>query len=308
MSSSPLTYVLVTPARNEEAFIELTLQSVVNQTIKPLRWVIVSDGSTDRTDEIVQRYAARHDWIHFMRAPDRQERHFGGKVASFTAGYACVRDIPHDVVGSLDADLSFAPNYFDFLLKKFADNPKLGLAGTPFSEYGKTYDFRFASLEHVSGACQLFRRECYAAIGGYVPVKGGGIDVIAVLSARMKGWTTRTFPEMTCEHHRPMSSAMTQSKFRANFLLGERQYRLGFHPLWQTLRAAYQLVRKPYVVAGLGLFCGYYLAMLRREQRPITRDLVAFQQRDQMRRLRQMLFRSRSSAGHGTSMNPPLPS
>ena len=186
LPKSTLSYVLVTPAKNEEDFIELTIKSVIQQTVLPLKWVIVSDGSTDRTDEIVQRYATQYEWIELVRMPERTERHFAGKVGCFNAGYERVRQLNYDIVGSLDADLSFDEEYFEFLLEKFSADPQLGLGGTPFSEGGETYDYRFSSIEHVSGACQLFRRECFEAIGGYVPVKGGGIDVIAVLSARFK--------------------------------------------------------------------------------------------------------------------------
>jgi biofilm PGA synthesis N-glycosyltransferase PgaC len=289
MSLGMLRYVLVTPARNEEAFIELTIQSVIKQTVRPLRWVIVSDGSTDRTDEIARNYAAAHDWIELIRMPERTERHFGGKVASFNAGYERIKTLDYDVIGSMDADLSFAETYFEFLLGKLQADEQLGLIGTPFTEGGGTYNYKFSSIEHVSGACQLFRRKCYEDIGGYVPAKGGGIDVIAVLSARMKGWQTRTFPEMTCEHHRPMGTGNKENAFQANFKLGRRQYRLGFHPLWQSFRSCYQLTKRPYVIAGAGIFLGYFWAMLCREEKPMKPELVRFQRADQMRRLRRFL-------------------
>lgn len=284
-----MNYLLITPARNEEDFLELTIRSVVSQSIRPKRWVIVSDGSTDRTDQIASQYAAEHDWIEFIRMPRREERDFAGKVGSFDAGYGRLKHLEHDIVGSLDADISFEPDYFEFLLQKFAEDPRLGIAGTPFEEGGETYDYRFSSLDHVSGACQLFRRECFEEIGGYVPLRGGGIDVVAVLTARMKGWRTRTFPEKTSRHHRPMGSANDRMKFAANFKLGQRAYRLGFHPVWQLFRSAYQMTRAPYVTGGVALSAGYFSSLLRREERPVSKELVEFQRRDQMRRLRRFL-------------------
>lgn len=289
MKQTLLQYVLITPARNEEDFIELTIKSVVQQTVRPLKWVIVSDGSTDRTDEIAGRYASQHNWIELVRQPERQVRHFAGKVLCFNAGYERVKHLPYDIIGSLDADISFKEDYFAFLLQKFANDPKLGVGGTPFDEGGEVYDYRYSSVEHVSGACQLFRRECFEAIGGYVPVKGGGIDVIAVLSARSKGWHTRTFPEKTCVHHRPMGTAGHIGKLTASFKLGQRGYCMGFHPLWQVFRSLYQMSKPPYVLMGCGLFCGYFWAMLRRVERPISKELVAFQRQDQLRRLRNFL-------------------
>lgn len=289
MNESHLSYVLITPARNEEDFLELTIQSVVRQTVRPLKWTIVSDGSTDRTDEIVNRYVTQHEWIEFVRMPERQERHFAGKVGCFNAGFARVRNLNYDIVGSLDADISFGEDYFEFLLQKFAADPNLGVAGTPFSEGGATYDYRFSSRDHVSGACQLFRRGCFEAIGGYVPVEGGGIDVIAVLTARSKGWRTRTFTEMSCQHHRSMGSAINSNRWAINFKLGQKGYRLGFHPVWQVFRSLYQMTRKPYISGGSALFLGYFWSMIRREKRPISNDIVRFQQRDQMQRLRSFL-------------------
>jgi glycosyltransferase involved in cell wall biosynthesis len=197
-----LTYVLITPARNEAAFIEQTIKAMVGQTVRPAKWVIVSDGSTDDTDEIVTKYANQYEWIELLRMPERRERHFAGKVHAFNAGYARVKDLEYDVIGNLDADITVESSHFEFLLKKFVEHPRLGVAGTPFREESFQYDYRFTSVEHVSGACQLFRKECFEGIGGYTPIKIGGIDLVAVITARMKGWQTRTFPERICIHHR----------------------------------------------------------------------------------------------------------
>ena len=280
-------YVLITPARNEAQFIELTIKSVVAQTVLPLQWVIVSDGSTDGTDEIVNKYAAEHRWIELVRTPERQERHFAGKVHAFNAGYAKVKNLDYDLIGSMDADISFDPDYFSFLLGKLAEDPALGLVGTPFKD--KTiYDYRFVSIEHVSGACQLFRRECFEQIGGYVPVKSGGIDHIAVITARMKGWKTRTFTEKVCLHHRNIGSA-ERGALNAKFRDGTLDYALGGHPVWELFRTAYQMTREPYVIGGLALLAGYVTASMRRLERPISDELVAFRRREQMQRLKKFL-------------------
>lgn len=221
--------------------------------------------------------------------PERQTRDFGGKARCFNTGYDRIKNLPHDVIASLDADITFDPGYFEFLLGKLENDPKLGLVGTPFSEEGVTYNYQFSSVNHVSGACQVFRRQCFEQIGGYAISKTGGIDAIAVLTARVKGWGTRTFIERTCEHHRPMGSAINRHKIAANFKLGQTGYRLGFHPLWQVFRSIYQMGRKPYITAGVALFAGYFWAMARRIERPIGPEVVAFQRRDQMRRLRKFL-------------------
>jgi glycosyltransferase involved in cell wall biosynthesis len=290
--STPLpTYALVTPARNEADNIERTLRSMIAQTVKPVKWAIVSDGSTDGTDDIVRPYAAEHTWIELIRAPERKERHFAGKVHTFNVGYARLKEIPSELVGNLDADLSFEPDFFEFLLRKFATCPKLGLAGAPFVEENRTYDFRFSSTDHVSGACQIFRREAYEAIGGYTPVKGGGIDVIAVLSVRMKGWETRTFTEKHYVHHRKMGTA-TEGAVMAKFRDGQKDYSLGAHPLWEVFRVGYQMTRRPFLIGGCALMAGYLWLLCRRVQRPMAPEIVRFRRQDQMRRLRRFLHRA----------------
>lgn len=283
-------YVLITPARNEAEYIELTLKSVVAQTVLPLRWMIVSDGSTDGTDDIVSKYAAGHSWIELIRMPERKERHFAGKVHAFNAGYARVVDLKYDVIGNLDGDVSFDPEYFDFLLQKFAENPRLGVAGTPFREGSFQYDYRFTSIEHVSGQVQLFRRECFEEVGGYLPRKIGGIDMVAVTSARMKGWQTRTFPEKPYEHHRRMGTATAKFWFTP-FKVGRADYILGSHPLWEFARCIYQTTRPPIMVGGSLRLAGFTWAMLSRVEKQVPADFVQFRRKEQMQRLRKFVSR-----------------
>jgi glycosyltransferase involved in cell wall biosynthesis len=283
------TYVLVTPARNEGEFIELTIKSVVAQTVRPIKWVIVSDGSTDGTDDIVSRYAVDHPWIELVRMPERRERHFAGKVHAFNAGYARVKDLKYEVIGSMDADISFDQEYLSFLLRKLTEDAQLGVVGTPFKDSSvDAYNYRFVGIEHVSGACQLFRRKCFEDIGGYAPVKGGGVDYIAVTSARMKGWKTRTYTDKVCLHHRPIGTAQ-DSTLRARFSTGVKDYNFGGHPLWECLRTVYQMTRRPYVLGGLALGAGYLWALVRHANRPIPPEMVAFRRREQMQRLRSLL-------------------
>jgi biofilm PGA synthesis N-glycosyltransferase PgaC len=298
MISDCLRYGLVTPARNEQKFIEAAIRSVVSQTVRPTKWVIVSDGSTDGTDEIVQSYLPSYPWIELVRMPDRLERHFAAKVECFNAGYARLPSTGIDIVGNLDADITFDADYLEFLLTKFAADPQLGVAGTPFIEGAQSYDFRFTTAGHVSGACQLFRKECFVQVGGYAPVRGGGIDWIAVTTARMKGWKTRTFTDRSCYHHRPMGTA-TNGLLRAYFKLGKQDYYLGGHPLWQIFRGCYQMTRKPRIVGGALLVLGYWWAWITRAQRPITQELMKFHRHEQMRRLREYLagwFKHRGTA------------
>ena len=283
-------YVLITPARNEADFIELTLKSVVSQTVRPEKWVIVDDGSTDRTAEIIERYSAANPWIDVVHLPERRERSFAGKAHAVSAGRERLGELRYDVIGNLDADVSFEPDYFEFVLQRFSESPRLGCAGTAFSEEGKGYNYEFVGREHVSGMCQMFRRECFDEIGGYAAVKSGGIDLIAVLSARAKGWETRTFTERVFQHHRIQGGAL-HAGWKERIYAGKKDYLLGNHPLWELFRGLYQMAHKPYVVGGSLILASYSWNMLRRAERSMPDNLVILRRREQMSRLKAIVQR-----------------
>lgn len=285
-----MTYVLITPARNEEAFLESTIQSVVQQTQLPRKWVIVSDCSTDRTDEIGKKYAAEHDWIEFVRMPDHEERTFASKVRCFNAGYERMKGVDYDIVGNLDADITFGEDYLEFLMGKFEQMPELGVAGTPFIEdgYSSAAD-SYEGGEHVAGGCQLFRKACFEEIGGYPKVKPGHVDKIAVVTARMKGWKTRSFNERSFYHHRKLGTG-GGGKWKSMFNYGKRDYRIGRHPLWEFFRIGYRMTKRPYLAGGMLLAAGYVWAFVSREERPVSREFIKFCQREQMQKLRSIFL------------------
>jgi len=287
---NPLRYILVTPARNEEKFIEKTIESVINQSVRPIRWVIVNDGSTDGTARIIGRYAAIHDWIEVVSMPEHRDRSFAAKVYSFNAGYEKAKALDHHVVGNLDADISFDKDFFEFLLGRLEKDPTIGVAGTIFREGGgySSDTHSFEGQTHVSGQCQLFRRECFEAIGGYVPHRAGGIDWIAVTTARMVGWKTRSFREKSFFHHRSLGTA-ERGRLASAFSYGEKDYYLGGHPLWELFRVVYRMSKRPYVVEGLAVGAGYAWAWLRRIRRPVSPALMRFHRKEQMRKLRAIL-------------------
>lgn len=288
-NSDHVPYVLVTPARNEEAFIEKTIESVIHQTVLPLKWVIVDDGSTDRTPEIINRYLARHPWIEVVQMPQRQDRNFAAKVHSFNAGYEKVKDLGYELVGNLDADISFDKDFFAFLIEKVAEDPALGVVGTIFSEEGYSSETdSFEGQQHVAGQCQLFRKRCFEEIGGYIPHPAGGIDWMAVTTARMIGWKTKSFREKSFFHHRHLGTA-ERTVLAAMFSYGAKDYYVGGHPVWEFFRVAYQITRRPYIVAGLSLGLGYCWAFVRRTPRPASRELMNFHRREQMLKLRAIL-------------------
>jgi poly-beta-1,6-N-acetyl-D-glucosamine synthase len=299
------SYVLVTPARNEARFIDLTIQSVVRQQLRPLKWIIVSDGSTDGTDEIVNSYCAQHDWIELVKTPERKQRHFAGKVDAFNVGYDRVKDLKYNLIGNLDADVSFEDaEYFKFLTSKFSENPRLGVCGTSYREGSVTFPNRYTSPEDVFGACQMFRRECFQAIGGYPRIASGGIDLIAFLNARIKGWQTRTFTEKVCVHHRVVGSGQHAGVWTRFFQKGRQDYLLGCHPVWEVVRTLFLMKERPFVVGGFLMLAGFVWAMLRRPDRTIPIELLELRQDDQMERLRKILWGSLAPRSFTTHRQP----
>jgi biofilm PGA synthesis N-glycosyltransferase PgaC len=287
-----MKFVLITPAHNEARFIAKALASMVAQTVPPERWVIVDDGSTDQTAEIVQGYAKRSSWIELVQRPQRPNRNFAAKVEAFKLGLERLGSVQFDVIGNLDADVSFEPGYMEFLMQKFSDDPTLAIAGTPFVEddgYDSSKD-SFEGENYVAGPCQLFRYDCFKDIGGYLPHAAGGIDWIAIMTARMKGWKVRSFPEKRFRHHRSLGTA-GRSSFAANFSYGEKDYYLGGSPIWELFRVIYRMAKPPFFIEGFALFLGYCWAALRRVRRPVSPELMRFHRQDQMKKLKAVFRR-----------------
>jgi len=288
-SSSCLSYVLITPARNEGRFIEATIQSVAQQTVLPSKWVIVNDGSTDDTGMIAARYADKFQWIEVVDLPARKERNFAAKVYAFRVGQERLAGIDYKIIGNLDADVSLDKDHFEFLVSKFAEDSDLGVAGTVFREpgYNSATD-SFEGQNYVSGQCQIFRRECWEMIGGYVPSEAGGIDWMAVTTARMMGWKTRSFREKSFYHHRILGTA-NHGRIGKSFAYGKKDYYMGGHPLWEVFRCSYQILKPPYLIGGAMLFAGYFSALLIGEKRVVSKDLMRFHRAEQLMKLKAIL-------------------
>lgn len=281
-----MNYVLVTTARNEEAYIEQTIRSVAGQSVLPEKWVIVSDGSTDRTEEIIKHNMTGKPWIELLIRPERKDRSFSGKAHAFNEGCRLLQDVDYDIIGNLDADVSFEPDYMECLVEKFEMDPELGVAGTDYIE-GEFHSYRdsYISESHVNGQIQMFRKECFDEIGGYVPYPYGGIDWIAVTTARMKGWKTWSFPDRVFNHLRRMGTEGS-SVLGARFHYGKKDYFLGGHPLWQVFRGTFQMTKRPYVLGGLAIIGGYVWAWMTGMEKAVSPELQKFYQKEQLNRLK----------------------
>lgn len=280
------SYVVITPARDEERTIAKTIESMRAQTVRPLRWVIVNDGSTDATREIVAAQLAANPWIELVDRANRGHRALGGGVVeTFDEGFARVRDLAWDFVVKLDADLSFQPGYFEGLLRRFEADPKLGMAsGKTFLVENGVKSLEWCPDEHVRGPAKMYRRACFEAIGGLEARRGW--DMIDETRAQMRGWTTRSFlePDVELIHHRPID-ARQANVWKSRFEMGELYHFLGYHWLYHLVRCVRSAIQDyPRGKGGLALWLGYLRAALRRTPR-IDPAYVAFVHRQQRERM-----------------------
>ncbi len=284
------SYVLITPARNEEAHIEKTIHSVAEQTVLPQRWVIVSDGSTDRTDEIIQTYALNHNFIRYIASNNATGRSFGSKVRAFNLGCTLLKDIPYDFIGNLDADVSFDPHYYKNILEKFQNNSRLGIAGGWVCEQQNgIFSPRYGStVASVPGSIMLFRKKCFLSINGYVPLPMGGEDSVAEIMARMHGWENQSFPELKVYHHRKTGTG-NASIYLARYRQGVVEYNMGTHPFFLISKVIRRVNEKPYIVGNLLRLAGFAISYIKRENRQVPENVVHFVRQEQMKRLRYYL-------------------
>jgi len=281
-------YVLITAAHNEAAYIEATIQSVLAQTILPARWVIVSDGSTDETDRIIKAYEEKHDFIVYARREKEksEEANFASKVYAIRHAYKQLAGQEYDFIGNLDADITLEDSYYANLIKGFHKNQKLGIAGGLLYEEseGQFNSRPLSEIRYVPGALQLFRRACYEQVGGYVPSKWGGEDTIAVVTARMKGWETRSIPGIHGYHHK--KSEVSRGHSREWFRNGVMFHALGSHPMFELMKSLRFMTRKPYIMGGVIRMYGYVWAACCMKERPVSAEFVKYFRSEQWSRAR----------------------
>jgi glycosyltransferase involved in cell wall biosynthesis len=283
---NPVRYVIITPVRNEEAHLGKTVDSVVSQTIRPAEWIIVDDGSSDRTGKIADAAAARHGWIRVVHRADRGFRKAGGGVMeAFHDGLRQLRTGDWDFLAKLDGDLTFAADYFEKCFGRFDANPKLGIGGgLVCNEVAgqQVLDSKDDPKFHVRGATKIYRRACWNAIGGLIQTTGW--DTMDELKANMLGWKTCTFPELPLVHHRKSGEA--DGCWRNWFKNGRANYIVGYHPLFMLGKCVKRAFRRPYGVASLALGCGFVTGYFSRAPlRVADRELIRYLRGEQLRAL-----------------------
>jgi biofilm PGA synthesis N-glycosyltransferase PgaC len=301
---APCRYVLLTAAYNEESHMEKTIKSVLSQTRLPSLWVIVSDGSVDRTDEIVRRYANNHGFIRFLRVERAPGRSFGSKVRALHAGHALLEGVGYEFIGNLDADVSVSASYFEDLLSRFSVRPLLGLAGGFVVEESKG-EFRDRvqnRVYSVAHAGQLVRRECYEAIGGYAILEYGGEDWHAQTCAKMKGWEIEAFPDLKIFHHRHTGEA--DNLLRHKFRQGRMDYSFGSYPPFEILKCVAHARVRPFLLGSLSRISGFVWSWARQDERPVSDEFVAYLRREQKGKLSALrnVFRKSPKVGKRRSL------
>jgi glycosyltransferase involved in cell wall biosynthesis len=274
MSNSTPNYVLITPARNEEAYIEKTIQAVISQTALPLKWIIVSDGSTDRTDEIIKSYLNNNPFMVLLQREGDTQRNFGSQVRAFNTGYERVHGLEYDYIGNLDADVSFQPDYYETILKRFLVNPRLGLGGGYiYEEQSRQFKSRSGNRKSsVAHAIQLFRRSCFEDIGGYIPLKYGGSDSYAEVMARMKKWEVQAFTDLPVYHHRPTLTA--EGILKGSFRQGRMDHSLGGSPFFEIFKCVGRINVKPYGLYSASRLAGFLWGYFRRDKGSVSTDFM----------------------------------
>ena len=267
---------------DEEEFIEKTISSVINQTILPLRWVIVSDGSTDRTDDIVRKYLNKFNFIKLIKLNSGDSRNFCSKVYAVREGYQAMEDVEFSHIGNLDADISLEANYFQEIMSRLEVDPNLGIAGGFIFENSKSRPGN--SVTSVPGAIQFFRREAYDTFEGYMPLKHGGEDWYAEVMAKKNGWKVQAFPELKVFHHR-ITGASCKNAAQREFKEGRKDFTVGSHPLFEILKCSARIGHRPYILGSACRLSGFLYSLLTRERVLLSESAVSYLRKEQLRRI-----------------------
>ncbi|MPZ20442.1 MAG: glycosyltransferase [Luteitalea sp.] len=278
-------YIIVSPVRDEAPHIDKTIEAVRSQTLLPARWIVVDDGSTDGTGEILDKRASQASWMRVVHRPNRGRRVNGsGVMEAFYAGYALLDHDGWDYLVKLDGDLSFAPDYFERCLAMFAADPRLGIGGgtvCQLEQGNEKVDSKSDPTFHVRGATKIYRRECWDQIAPLVPAPGW--DTVDEVKANMLGWATRTFPELRLIQHKETGAA--DGAWRNAFKNGRANYVTGYDPMFMLAKCVKRGLTKPLFVEGLAMALGFCSGYVARSPRVPDPGVIDYLRRQQRRRL-----------------------
>ncbi len=281
-------YIIITPAFNESKYIEQTIHSVLGQNVLPEKWIIVDDDSNDDSAQIIKDYAEKHDFIqyHYRKKPRRQE-YFASNVYAIMAGYEKITSSSYKFLAILDADIILPTDYYQRILEKFVTDSHLGIASGIYENLieGKLCKV-LNDRRSTPKAIQVFRKEVFEQIGGYIPLKFGGEDTISCVMARMNGWKAWSFPDIKTVHLRPTGTGAAHNILYVRFRQGICEYNLASHPVFFLLKALRRSVlEKPYIAGGLARAAGYLWAAIRRDEIVLPAEVVKFVKQEQWARV-----------------------
>jgi len=285
-------YVLITAAYDEEASIGGTIESVLAQSPSPARWVVASDGSTDRTDEIVAGYAASTPWLRLVRREKSSGHDFAAKVGALQLAQEGLAGASYAYLGVLDADVRPCADYFAELLARFEASPKLGIAGGNIVQIvaGRRVE-RLKDPRTVAGGVQFFRRECFEQTGGFLPLRYGGEDALIEVMARMHGWEVGTFLDLEVEHQGLVGdSGGVRLGTRRRW--GRMNRCLGYHPLYELVRCLRRITEPPFLIGSLAELSEYWREAFSPTERLVPESAARFLRAEQLDLLRALLGRA----------------
>jgi glycosyltransferase involved in cell wall biosynthesis len=280
-----IRYIIISPVRNEAEHLGRMIDSVISQSVRPARWIIVDDGSSDDTGRIIDEAALRHDWITALHRDDRGRRRAGeGVMEAFYTGFKLISREQWQYLVKLDGDLTFEPDYFERCFSRFAEEPRLGIAGGLVCKVvngERVEESKVDPAFHVRGPTKIYRRECWEAIDGLVSATGW--DTVDELKANMKGWSTRTLSDIEIVHNRATGAAYgAWPNWVKN---GRANYVAGYHPIFMLLKCISRALSKPYGIAAAGLWVGFCSGYLRRVWRVDDPEFMRYFRQQQFRRL-----------------------
>ena len=296
-------YCLVTPARNEARFIGKTLTSVAAQTIRPLEWIVVDDGSTDATAALVEAHRRMLPFLRLIHAnTGNTVRDFSSKAFALQEGYEALTEKDYDYICFCDADISFGPGYFETLMATLEQDPHAGLVGGLIHEPDAKGNWHVTHMNPswcVGGAAHFFRRACFEQVGGYPKLPRGGEDTVVEYRARAHGWGVYVVRDAALLHHKP-SVVPRHHAVRAAFRMGEQEYLWGSTLAFEAVKSAARAFKPPYLIGGISRFIGYLSKAITGAEKDVdekTVELVRSQQRKRLsRNLGTAIFRWRETS------------
>lgn len=284
MNSAFPRYVVITPVRDEEHYLKSTIESMVHQTVRPVEWIIVNDGSTDGTAGVIDDYARRYPWIRGLHRENRGFRKSGGGVVeAFNDGLRSLVSTDWDFIIKLDGDLAFDPAYFEMCFETFRRETRLGIGGGVicYVDEAGVKTFEDCPAFHVRGATKIYRRACWDGLGGFWPAPGW--DTIDEVKANMLGWETRSFPKLHLIHHRVTGSA--DGAWGGLVKNGRANYISGYHPLFMLAKCVRRLGSRQNAFASVALMYGFVSGYLKRLPQVNDSKLIGYIRHQQMNRL-----------------------